>query len=163
MVSGLDSAQMRPDRSVVKKALIDARGDKTKAAALLGCSRQSLYTWIYQHGLERLAGISLDRRPGLDTDVRQDTKGRKELNRVSNQVSGTAPILRAVPMVNEIEIPLQATVKLPESLWKRVKIEAIRRGCTVSDLVRETLEAAIEDDRGASRKKAGKGGDEGGR
>lgn len=145
---------VRPDRAVVKKALIDAKGDKTKAAALLGCSRQSLYTWIYQLGLERLAGISLDRRVGLDTAVRQDTDGRKELNRVSNQPPGTAPILRAVPSpATEIEIPLQATVKLPDSLWRRVKIEAIREGCTVSDFVRRSLEATLAEAAPTSRKK----------
>lgn len=38
-----------------------------------------------------------------------------------------------------VDIPIQATVRVRESLWKQVKIEAIRRGCTVGEMVEIAL------------------------
>jgi hypothetical protein len=47
----------RPSRGVVEKAIRDSGGNISRAAGLLGSSRQSLYTWIYQYDLVRLAGV----------------------------------------------------------------------------------------------------------
>jgi len=47
-------------------------------------------------------------------------------------------------------------VKLPESLWKRVRKTAIDRDCTVSQLVESALEAALASD-GKARKRGGNG------
>ena len=39
--------------------------------------------------------------------------------------------------------PVQATVRLPEALWRRVRIKAIENGSTASDYVRKALEASL--------------------
>jgi Transcriptional regulator containing PAS, AAA-type ATPase, and DNA-binding domains len=142
---------MRPERAVVKKALVDAGGDKTRAAALLGCSRPTLYTWIYQLGLERLAGISQDRRVELDKRERKNAHPGDpgKLGFLADK-SGTpdAQTLRLVPSSSAtIEMPITATVKLPETLWKRVRKSAIDRDCTVSAFVADALEKALEAER----------------
>ncbi len=38
---------------------------------------------------------------------------------------------------------MQATFKVLESLWKLMKIEAIRRNCTVATLAEEAFESAL--------------------
>lgn len=151
---------MRPDRGIVKNAITDAKGNLTGAAIILGCSRPTLYTWIYQLGLEKHAGIRIDNSDGLYKRDRKDTspnKTEKQLSRVLTHGQEGRPILRAVSStVAAPEIPVQASMRLPEGLWKRVKIEAIRRGVNVSDLVREVLEAALdESERGSKRKRGG--------
>lgn len=50
----------RPAKAVVEKAIRDSGGNLSAAAVMLGCSRAALYTWIYQFGLERLAGVQLE-------------------------------------------------------------------------------------------------------
>lgn len=153
---------MRPDRAIVKKAIADAGNNLTKAAALLGCSRTALYTWIYQLGLERFAGVCLDTRTALDRRDRKDSphgEAGNKTNRVLTQAPGAASILRVVQPAAVVDLPLNATVKLPESLWKEVKIRAIREGCTVSDLVERSLKAALAD-APAARRRNGKKEDE---
>lgn len=139
---------MRPDRAVVKKALVDAGGDKTKAAALLGCSRPTLYTWIYQLGLERLAGICQDRRVELDGRERKDTPSRETtIPAVKSGSLGAATLRLVQDGPTMIELPVTATVKLPEALWKRVRKTAIDRDCTVSAYVAAALEKALSAER----------------
>lgn len=156
---------MRPDRGIVKKAIEDAGGNLTKAAVILGCSRTALYTWIYQLGLERVAGVRIDNRSEVDNSERKYTRANKHgkpESRLLTPAGGDRPILRAVmpAMTAPPEIPVQATMRLPEALWKRAKIEAIRRGCNVSDLVREALEAELGSAEQAPAKARGKKGGE---
>ncbi len=134
---------MRPDRAVVKKALSDANGDKTKAAGLLGCSRPTLYTWIYQLGLDRFAGIRQDRRLELDAIERKNTGagGKKILPVKAGEADSRT--LQIVQNAAAIELPVHATVKLPSELWKRARKTAIDRGCTVSIFVESALEQAL--------------------
>ena len=134
---------MRPERAVVKKALVDAGGDKSRAAALLGCSRPTLYTWIYQLGLERLAGICNDRRAELDTRERKDARPEKRIIQAVKSAETDASTLRLVQQTGAVEMPINATVKLPESLWKKVRKIAIDRDCTVSAFVEAALEGAL--------------------
>lgn len=134
---------MRPERAVVKKALVDAGGDKSRAAALLGCSRPTLYTWIYQLGLERLAGICNDRRAELDTRERKNAQSGKGIFQAVKPVVSDTSTLRLVQQTGAVEMPINATVKLPESLWKKVRKIAIDRDCTVSAFVAAALESAL--------------------
>lgn len=62
---------------------------------------------------------------------------------MSNQGGPSSPTLRTVTSTAPVEIPVQATVKLPESLWRRAKIEAINRRMTVSELVQQMLEERL--------------------
>lgn len=155
-------AAMRPDRAIVKKAIADANGVLSRAAALLGCSRPTLYQWIYQLGLERHAGIRIDSQTGVYRGDRKDTRSNnseKKTNQVLSHGSASGHILRVVPPTTEtVDYPVQAGVKLPESLWRQVKIEAIREGVTVSEYVKRTLEEKLTS--AGRRKRAEKGGDE---
>lgn len=47
----------RPPKAQVEAAIRAADGNLTSAASILGCSRAALYTWVYQYGLDRLAGV----------------------------------------------------------------------------------------------------------
>lgn len=137
-------SRMRPERAVVKKALQDADGVKSRAAALLGCTRQSLYTWIYQYGLDKFAGVRMDKRAELDRRERQHTRGREE--KKSGVYSGDPPKpnLRLVDTAVS-DLPIQATMKIRESVWRRMKIEAISRGKTVSSLAEEAFQQMLQD------------------
>ena len=134
---------MRPDRVIVKKAIQDSGGNLTQAAVLLGCTRQTLYTWIYQHGLERLAGVRMDEQHQVDKPHRVDS-GRKE-ERKTAVYSGPRPLssLSAVEQPAAADLLIPATLKVRASLWKQMKIEAIRRGITVSALAESAFEAAL--------------------
>lgn len=146
---------MRPDRAIVKKALADTNGNKSQAAALLGCSRQTLYNWIYLFGLERYAGVSLDRRRELDTVGRQDTRrgAAKTENKsgheshLSNRATEDGVTLRLVQQqaATVSDFPVQATLRIRDSLWKQMKIEAIRRGVTVAALAEAFFERGLAD------------------
>lgn len=130
---------MRPERGIVKKAITDADGNLSRAASILDCSRQTLYTWIYQLGLERMAGIRLDNKSGLDRQVCKDTKHQKEMkSSVYSAVSDHAS-MHLVETQTAPDLPIQATFRVRESLWKQVRIEAIKRGCTVGELLEQLL------------------------
>lgn len=133
---------MRPERAVVKKAIQDAEGNLTRTATLLGCSRQTLYVWIYQFGLDRLAGIRLNIRPQLDRRGRVDARP-KETGNSGVQSAGPARPILSIVTTQPADVAVQATVKVRESLWKEVKIEAIRRDTTVGALVEEALEVIV--------------------
>lgn len=146
----------RPPKPVVeaaiKAALAGDRPSLSKAAAILGCSRPSLYTWVYQFGLHRLAGIRLD---GLDSGECKDSPYTKET------ISGRSTVksadrngrrLRLVTPATERAMKVPATVKLDEALWKRIKKLAIDRGCTTSQFVEESLIASVGIEAKATKK-----------
>ena len=56
MASTARSAR-RPTREALEAVIRDTGGNLTAAAGRLGCTRQTVYVWIYQHGLDRLAGV----------------------------------------------------------------------------------------------------------
>lgn len=151
---------MRPDRGIVKKAITDAGGNMSRAAALLGCTRQTLYTWCYQLGLERFAGIRLDTQPRLDTRHRKDTRPDKTIKTGVYSAARGGSNLHVVTSQAPVDMPLAATVKLTDALWRRAKIRAIVKGVTVSEYVKGLLEAdlaAAESQREARPKRGGEG------
>lgn len=140
---------MRPERAVVKKAIQDAGGNLSRSAALLGCTRQTLYTWIYQLGLERMAGVrpsridELDKRSRMDTSrARSRESGETSIPHVQS-AGEIRPILRVVETQEVNELTVTATVKLPESLWKRTKIQAIEEGTTIAAIVARGLRQVL--------------------
>lgn len=134
---------MRPDRAIVKRAIVDAGNNLRLASSLLGCTRQTLYTWIYQLGLERFAGVRMDTRTELDQRERMDARPRKEKKSGVYSAETPRPNLVLVQEAATVDLPIQATLKVRESLWKRVKIEAIRKNTTVGALVETMLESAL--------------------
>lgn len=51
--------------------------------------------------------------------------------------------LAAVEQVAVSDLPIPATLKVRASLWRLMKIEAIRRGVTVSALAEAAFESAL--------------------
>lgn len=137
---------MTPDRAVVKKALADADGHKGNAAALLGCSRETLYKWCGLLGLDKYAGICRDTQEQLDRRARQDTRTTEERKTVVHSAGREAPTLRLVQerAATLDEIPVTASMKLPPSLWRRVKVEAARRDMQISKMVALLLESSLQ-------------------
>jgi len=123
----------RPPRAAVEAAIKDAGGNLTRAAASLHCTRASLYTWVYQFGLDKLAGIALIDAESVKVTVQPSARGRPRL-----QAMGAAAV--------EQEDLVQArTVRLPDSLWRLVRIEAIKLGITASDLVEQGLRLVLKE------------------
>jgi hypothetical protein len=137
---------MRPERAVVKKAIVDAENNLRKTAMLLGCSRTTLYTWIYQLGLDRFAGIRTDTRPVLATRGGADTSPNKEKKSGVQTVGAGRPILHVVEQAVAPDPEIQATFKVRESVWMRAKIEAIRRKTTLGTIVEDALRREFEND-----------------
>lgn len=137
---------MTPDRAIVKKALADANGNKRKAAMLLGCSRETLYTWCRIHGLDKFAGIRRLTLEQLGTRECLATKADSSGSALKSDVQSggqKVPTLRLVEQASATDLPVPATVKIPGSLWDRMKIEAIRKKRTVSSLATEAFEAML--------------------
>ena len=98
----------RPPKSHVEAAIREAGGNLSRAAGRIGCSRTVLYTWIYQYGLDRLAGV--------------------------------VPLEAVrVPAPNGAG-PRPVTVKLPDALYRWVRIKAIETDRTTGAVVAEALE-----------------------
>lgn len=148
---------MTPDRAVIKKALADTNGNKRKAAMLLGCSRETLYEWCRLNNLDKFAGIRRLTREELDTRERLRTRLSPDgLSRGPSVQAGEskAPTLRLVEQATASDLPVPATVKIPGSLWDRMKIEAIRRKRTVSSLAEEAFRSMLSQEEGAKKGKA---------
>jgi len=152
---------MRPERSIVKKAIVDAKGNLSKASALLGCSRPTLYQWIYQLGLAREAGIRIDTRDGLNTRERKDTDGTKSELARSHLFNRGTPVGSIVPPMGtaapETDLPTAATIRVRESLWKQVKIRAIQNDLSLSQYVEQLFEAALSSPAALPKPKKGAG------
>jgi transposase-like protein len=135
---------MRPDRAVVKKAIQDAEGNLSRAAVLLGCTRQTLYTWIYQHGLDRLAGIRPHTQAELDKSRRMDRSGTSKDGLDVQSAQASRATFRVMEALQTADPIVPATVKIRESLWKRLKIRAIEDDTTMGAIVERALELVLE-------------------
>jgi len=61
-------------------------------------------------------------------------------------------MLRAVEATAVREFPVQATIRVPESFWRRVRKAAIDEGLTVSEFVRRRLERSFDETQEPRRK-----------
>lgn len=134
----------------MKRAIVDAKGNLSKTAARLGCSRTTLYTWIYQLGLEREAGIRPDRRCELDSRECKDNRGAKAgsapshlFNQAPPDAGNVPPVGATTSLVPSTDLPVATTIRIPESLHRRIRIEAIREGLTFSQYAQRTFEQAL--------------------
>lgn len=129
----------------------------TRVAAILGCTRQTAYTWVYQHGLADYAGIRMDRREELDKRDRMDAEAKKEKQLPVYATARPTTSLHLVETATAQDLMLQVSMKMPESLWQRVKIEAIRQRRTVSQHVQTLLEETHPQEQkpAATRRKKG--------
>jgi len=99
----------RPPKAELEQAIRDAGGNLTRAASVLGVSRPSVYTWIYQYDLTKLAGV-------IDRETEQ--------LRLKSAAEGE---------------PVTITTKLPAELHRWVRIRAIEGDQTVADVFADAL------------------------
>jgi hypothetical protein len=52
------------------------------------------------------------------------------------------------------DLQIQATLRIRESLWRLMKIEGIRRGCTVAALAEEFFQKGLQESETPPAKKA---------
>lgn len=149
---------------MLKKAIQDAGGNLTRAAALLGCTRQTLYTWIYQNGLDRLAGVRPHTGARLDRPQRMDNRSALVRGAVSDDSSavksGAAnrPMLRVVEAQAVSASVVTVTVKMTEDEAMRLKIKAVRERTTMGAIVSRALELLEREEPASERsgRRAGK-------
>lgn len=113
MTVQLRAPRKRPDESTVRAAITETGGNLTRAAERLGVTRQSLYTWVYQYGLDRFVGIDAPPAEG--------------------------PKLALVPAP---EKRVSRTVAVSPELWRWVRITALERDVSASKVVEDALVAA---------------------
>ena len=146
----------------MKDALSKVDGNKARAAILLGCSRETLYKWCSQYGLDKYAGICRYTPVGTDKRERQGTQpakaDRTHVSGVNSGASGSAS-LRLVAQTVVSDLPVPATVKVPDSIWERMKIEAIRRKCSVSSLAEQAFRIFLEAEQPQPKARKKGGGD----
>lgn len=119
MGKNLPGPRKRPEKAEVERAIRDTGGNLSAAAVRLACSRQTLYTWVYQYQLDRLAGI-VTREQALAREAKALGAGA----------------------------PQPLTVKLAEPLHQWVRIQAIRTKGSASSVVEEAvglLRAVVEE------------------
>ncbi len=87
----------------------------------------------------------MDTRARLDMAERQDTAARKESKSGVYSRASEVPTLHLVEQAVAADLPIPATVKVSESLWHRMKIEAIRRKVTVSSLAEAAFRGLLEE------------------
>ena len=106
----------RPKRAQLEALIRETGGNMTRLARALDCSRTTAYCWVYQLDLADVVGIQF---PEIPT--------KREAHVVK---SAGAP-------AGDVRVPV--TVKLPESLWKRVRIRAIDEDRRASAIVEEAV------------------------
>jgi len=119
MGKSLPGPRKRPEKADVERAIRETGGKLSAAAIRRGCSRQTLYTWIYQFDLTRLAGI-VTREQALAREAKALGAGA----------------------------PQPLAVKLPAELHQWVRIQAIRTNGSASAVVEEAvglLRAVVEE------------------
>lgn len=99
-------SKRRPSKADLAQALRDGGGNLSGTALRLGCSRTTLYTWIYQLGLDKLAGIV----PREDLLAQAAARKAEPPRRPVDDAALTV-----------------ATMKLPAELWRWARIAAIQR------------------------------------
>ena len=57
-----ERSEIPMDRERIEGNIRKAKGKIARAAVLLGCSRSTIYTWIYQLGLEKMAQVGWETR-----------------------------------------------------------------------------------------------------
>ena len=119
MGKSLPGPRKRPEKADVERAIRETGGKLSAAAIRLGCSRQTLYTWVYQYQLDRVAGI-VTREHALAREAKAQASGA----------------------------PQPLAVKLPAELHKWIRIQAIKTNGSASSVVEEAvglLRAVVEE------------------
>jgi len=116
-------SKRRPSRTDLEALLRETGGNIAKTSCRIGCSRTTLYTWIYQLGLDRLAGIVPRELLLARTAARKSEEAAERKVRVAQ-----GPGLVSV------------TVRLPGELWRWARIAAIDHDATASAIVTDALE-----------------------
>ncbi len=133
----------RPDRTALERLLRSGNGSLTRVAGLLDVSRPTLYKWIYQLDLVRLAGISI-----VDGPYSLYSKARQVQENTEKSVNPQAPRGRNLEGVESVvtvamDPRVNTSVRIRESLWKQMRKRAIDENRPVADLMEEAAAAYL--------------------
>jgi transposase-like protein len=135
----------RPPKDVVAKAIEESSGVLTRVAATLDCSRPTLYKWIWQYSLQRLAGLDSGSNGDSEASVdRQHCKHEPNVKYEKKYVKfsgGERPTFGSMSTTQPTEgLRMQRSVKLTDAQWAWARKRAIDEGCSASDLVERALD-----------------------
>jgi len=117
---------------------VAAGGNLTRAATLLGCSRPTLYKWVDQLDLTRLAGVR--REPDVyGVDAKQ---GHTHVGTSVNLAGPQVPILAGVSAEAAVldQFKRQRGVSMTGAQWRWVRTYAAETDRAASDVVAEAIE-----------------------
>lgn len=135
----------RPDRGTLASLIRETGGNMTRLAALLNCSKPTVYKWVYQLGLDGLAGVGASDPYGVSAATERAEQGGEDPSArkkgVNPAVAGIRRLTLVSSMASELVDPtINTSVRIRQSVWRRMRKAAIDSGKPVAAL----LEVAIE-------------------
>lgn len=138
----------RPPKSLVEAAVRAGLGGDnpslSKVADILQCSRPSLYKWLDQYGLDRLAGVRHAEPDGVNRKGEPYRASGAQGQSTVNPGRRDGTTLQLVNTATQREARVTITSKARGSVWKRVRKVAIDLERPLADLVEEGLEMMLE-------------------
>jgi len=132
------TVRRRPAKNTVKEAIQAAGGNLTLAANLLGCSRPTLYKWVDQLDLTRLAGVRREARvDGVDA-TQARTSGQAAV-KLEGQPLSIFPTVSAEAAVLD-QFKRQRGVSMTGAQWRWVRTYAAQTDRDASDVVAEAID-----------------------
>jgi hypothetical protein len=127
---------------LLEQLLRACEGKVTRLAALLDVSRPTAYKWIYQLDLASVAGISsASGVSGVDALYRADRQTHEDTEKAVKPQNGQERRLHGVSSVTVARDPrVNTSIRMRESVWKRMRKRAIDEGRSVADLLEEASE-----------------------
>lgn len=126
----------RPAREQLAQAIRHHGGNLTSVAASLDCSRQTLYRWVYQLGLARLAGVEPhEARQRIETAVTHTNKDSAVVTLRGRREPRLDVVASNITLPDPPEPRRQRGVVIPDSVWEAAQIEAVKRRISASEVV----------------------------
>lgn len=137
----------RPDRATLERLLRASDGKLTRVAALLDVSRPTLYKWLYQLDLASVAGVSSTYGDSSTYAAYSSMRQPAENTKKAVKPEPTeAPTLQDVnsAATTATDLRVNTSIRIRESVWKRMRKRAIDEGRPVAELLEEASEAYLQ-------------------
>lgn len=153
----------RPDRGSLANLIRETGGNMTRLASLLNVSKPTLYKWVYQLSLDGLAGVGLSDAYGISAspaateEVRGGGGSGKADNARREAGNSTRAGLQKLSLVNStapeaIDPTINTSVRIRQSIWKRMRKAAIDRGTPVASLLESAIQGYLDIEEGGKAK-----------